>query len=168
LSLSRTDFNQLVKVCFELQGKVENSIMRSTLLRQVPLFAEMGSQELQLIASHLTEEKAEAGDVIIHQGESGETFYVIASGRVQVVASAKDGETLVNELGAAQFFGEIALLLKQPRTATVRALEHTRLLVLHKADFDRLVVPQLYASRLLEQEMSRRMLILRRAVKEKA
>nr|MBN1230077.1 cyclic nucleotide-binding domain-containing protein [Anaerolineae bacterium] len=163
LSLSRAEFNKLVRVCFDLQGKIEKSIARMNLLRQIPLFSEMDSQQLQLISTHLSEERAEAGITIIRQGDDGQTFYVIESGRVQVSVSTESGEHVVNELGAGQFVGEMALLLQMPRAATVRALEPTNLLVLHKTDFDRLVVPQLYASRFLEQEMSRRMVGLRRA-----
>ena len=163
LSLSRADFHQLIKVCFDLQGKIENSIGKMNLLRQIPFFADMDSQQLQLIAAQLTEEKVETGTTIIRQGESGKTFYVIESGRVQVSVSTESGEHLVNELMTGQFVGEMALLLQKPRMSTVRALEPTRLLALDKTDFDRLVVPQLYASHLLEQEMSRRLVGLRRA-----
>jgi len=69
------------------------------------------------------------------------------------------------ELGLyTQYVGEIALLLDMPRTASVRTLEPTCLLALHKDDFDHLVTEHLYISRGLEQESSRRMSDLRRAI----
>jgi CRP-like cAMP-binding protein len=58
--------------------------------------------------------------------------------------------------------GEIALLLQVPRTATVTALESTRVLALQKNDFDRLARDHLYVSRQLERDTSRRMLDLQR------
>jgi CRP-like cAMP-binding protein len=58
--------------------------------------------------------------------------------------------------------GEITLLLKVPRTATIRALTPTRMLTLHKRDFDRLVAEHLYVSRGLERDTSRRMMDLQR------
>ena len=133
------------------------------LLRQIPLFADMRSQQLLLIVAQLTEEEVADGVSIIRQGDDGQTFYGVESGRVQVVISNETGEHVVNELGPGQYFGEMALLLQKPRMSTVRAVQPTHLLVLDKKDFDRLVVPQLYASRFLEQEMSRRMIGLKRA-----
>ena len=153
----------MVKVCFDLREKLETSITRANLLRQMPLFADMDAQQLQLVVSTLHEENVEAGTVIIHQGEQGQTFYVIESGRVQVSISTPSGERVVNELGPGEYMGEMALLLQSPRSASVQALVPASLLTLEKTDFDRLVIPQLYASRMLEQEMSRRMVGLRRA-----
>lgn len=166
LSLSRTDFNQLLKVCFEMYGKIGSSITHMNLLRQIPLFADMDSGELQLIVAQMAEERVEAGAIIIRQGEEGATFYVIESGRVEVIVATEDGERVVNERGPGEYFGEIALLLQTTRTATIRAAAPTCLLTLAKSDFDRLVVPRLYASRVLEQEISRRMIQLRRAAQQ--
>jgi putative peptide zinc metalloprotease protein len=162
LSLSRQDFDRLVKARFALREKVDRSIARADLLRRMPLFAELDAQQIQLIAAQLQEETYEPGAVIIRQGEIGETFYVIESGRVQVSVEQDGEEKVVAERGPGEYVGEIALLLKVPRTATVRALTPTRTLALHKDDFDRLVVKHLYVSRGLERETSRRMIDLRR------
>jgi len=163
LSLSRQDFDCLVKARFTLREKVDRSIARSDLLRRMPLFAELDALQIQLIAAQLREETYEPGSIIIHQGEIGETFYVIESGRVQVSVTRDDEERVIAERGPGEYVGEIALLLRMPRTATVRALTATRMLTLHKDDFDRLVVKHLYGSRGLERETSRRMIDLRRA-----
>ena len=80
------------------------------------------------------------------------------------VSVVHDGEErVVAQRGPGEYVGEIALLLKVPRTATVRALTPTQMLTLHKDDFDRLVAEYLYVSRGLERETSRRMIDLRRA-----
>ena len=163
LSLSRQDFDRLVKARFALREKVDRSIGRADLLRRMPLFAELDTLQIQLIAAQLWEETYEAGAVIIRQGEIGETFYVIESGRVQVSVAQDGEERVIAERGPGEYVGEIALLLKVPRTATVRALIPTRMLILHKDDFDRLVVKHLYVNRGLERETSRRMIDLRRA-----
>ena len=163
LSLTRQDFDRLVKARFALREKVDRSIARADLLRRIPLFAELDSLQIQLIAAQLREEAYEPGSVIIRQGEIGETFYVIESGRVQVSVAQDGEERVIAERGPGEYVGEIALLLKVPRTATVEALTPTRLLALHKDDFDQLVVKHLYVSRGLERETSRRMIDLRRA-----
>jgi CRP-like cAMP-binding protein len=86
---------------------------------------------------------------------------------VQVLVVQEDAgqttETLVAERGPGEYVGEIALLLEVPRTATIKALTRTQVLVLHKDDFDRLVTEHLYVSRGLERETSRRMKDLQRA-----
>jgi ATP-binding cassette subfamily B protein len=97
----------------------------------------------------------------MRQGEIGETFYVIESGRVRVSVGQDGDERLVAERGAGEYVGEIALLLQIPRTATVTTLEPTCALALHRKDFDRLVSEHLYVSRQLERDTSRRMLDLR-------
>jgi CRP-like cAMP-binding protein len=116
------------------------------------------------VAAQLRQQELDAGEFFIRQGEVGETFFVIESGRVEVLVSHDGEERVVVERGAGEYVGEIALLLDMPRTASVRTLEPTCLLALHKDDFDRLVTEHLYISRGLEQESSRRMSDLRRAI----
>jgi CRP-like cAMP-binding protein len=163
LSLSRQDFDRLVKARFALREKVDRSIAWADLLRRMPLFAELDALQIQLIAAQLREERYEPGAIIIRQEEIGETFYVIESGRVQVSVAQDGEERVIAERGPGEYVGEIALLLKVPRTATVRSLTPSHVLALHRADFDRLVAEHLYISRGLERETSRRMIDLRRA-----
>jgi cAMP-dependent protein kinase regulator len=163
LSLSRDDFAQLVKAQFTLREKVDRSITWTELLRRMPLFAELDAQQVQLIAAQLREETYEPGAVIIRQGEIGETFYVIESGRVQTSVLQDGEERILGEHGPGEYVGEIALLLEVPRTATVKALTQTRTLTLQKGAFDRLVASHLYVSHRLERETSRRMTNLERA-----
>jgi CRP-like cAMP-binding protein len=162
LSIHRQDFDRLVKVHFALREKVGRSVARADLLRRIPLFAELDAQQIQHVAACLREESYQCGQVIVREGEVGETFYVIESGQVQVSVSRDGEEKVIAQRGAGEYVGEIALLLAVPRTATVRALIPTRVLALHKADLDRLVRPHLYAGRALERETSRRMIDLRR------
>ena len=71
----------------------------------------------------MTAHRAKAGSDVIRQGEPGDTFYIVVSGRL---AALIDG-TVVGELGPADSFGEIALLRATERTATVRAIEDSDL-----------------------------------------
>jgi len=86
------------------------------------------------------EEVVPAGTRIVSQGESPEFFYVIQSGRVRVFRETEDHiRTQLTELGPGDYFGEVALVTGQPRTASVEALEESVLIKVSKEEFDRLL-----------------------------
>jgi hypothetical protein len=101
------------------------------LLRGVPLFAPLGAFALERLARALERVSAGPGDAVIRQGEEGDRFYVVESGRLEVLVD----DRRVREHGPGDGFGEIALLRDVTRTATVRALEPTRLLALPRDAF---------------------------------
>jgi len=168
LSLSKRDFDELVADRFVIRDKLDESFVSAELLRRVPLFAEMDGIQIQYLASKLRERIYEADDVIIHQGDVGESFYLIKEGQVQVFTEHEGEEVLVAERGPGEYVGEVALLLDTPRTASVRALTQVSVLALHKVDFDALVADHLFITRGMERETSRRMIDLRRAVAYKS
>ena len=112
-----------------------------------------------MISSMLKSRLVPPGNVIIRQGEPGDAFYIIRSGEVSVSVEDQTGERVVGRLGEAEYFGEIALVSNQPRTATVASVSETELLVLEKNDFD--TVMELVSAE-LEQAGSRRLLDTRR------
>ena len=157
LALSREDFDGLVRSRFAIRGKLDRMLARAELLRRLPLFSELDGLQIQEVAAQLQEEHVAAGTILIRQGEVGETFYLIERGRVQVFVTESGRELVVAERGPGEYVGEIALLLEVPRTASARALTPVELLTLSRKDFDRLVQTELYVSRTLERETSRRM-----------
>ena len=76
-----------------------------------------------------------AGTVIFRQGDPGDKFYLIRTGRVRVFREDAGLETELSVLQAGDDFGEMALFMDEPRMATVAALEETRLMVLSKEQF---------------------------------
>jgi len=81
-----------------------------------------------------------AQTVICRQGDPGDKYYIINSGKVKVFITDESGrETEFKEMGPGQGFGEMALLTGQPRSATVEALEETRLTVIYKSKFDQIL-----------------------------
>jgi MFS family permease len=104
---------------------------RLSLLRSLPIFAPLSAPSLERVASRLIPTEAPSGTEIVRQGDPGDRFYVIESGRVTVSKNGRQVATL--ERG--DFFGEIALLREIPRTATVTATTDTLLYALERTDF---------------------------------
>ena len=102
-----------------------------TFMREVPLFAGLLPSELDRIALVMNPQEMSAGDVLCTEGEPGHEFYVVASGELAV----EHGAHTVAKLSTGDFFGELALLDRGPRSATVRALSEGRLYVLHEQSF---------------------------------
>lgn len=100
------------------------------MIARVPLFADLGAEEVAQIMRLLRSRAAEAGEIIVRRGEIGHAMYFIASGQVEIELA--HGRHHV--LGEGQFFGEIAVLKNTRRTATVRATVRSQLLVLDAAD----------------------------------
>ena len=113
-----------------------------TMLGSVELLDGISPYELESIASLCQERTFQKGDVIATQGDPGDELFIICSGFVEVLRSSTSPEsspkTVVN-LGQGQIFGEMALVDRGKRSATVRALsEKTVVQVLNRDDFDRL------------------------------
>lgn len=104
-------------------------------LREHPSFAHLEPDELAELLNHGAWVNYRPGEEIVVQGEAGDAFYAIGSGQVEV---EEDGRP-VPGLGPGAYFGEIALLLDTPRTATVRARTMVRAYRLDREGFDRLL-----------------------------
>ncbi len=112
-----------------------------SMVARVPVFADLGAAAIAEIMDLLHSRTVPRGEVIVRRGEAADAMYFIVTGEVEI--EIKDGHH--PRLGAGEFFGEIAVLNEEPRTATVRACEETRLLVLQAHDLERLMdrVPEI-------------------------
>lgn len=116
--------------------QVAQSIEICEFLTRCEIFSKTTPTTLTEIAQKMGVEIFPAQSVIIRQGETGDKFYMIKDGRVDILAA--EGETAAKHratLGPGEFFGEIALLKEVPRTATAVAKEDTETYVLSKPDF---------------------------------
>jgi len=110
------------------------------LIRTVPIFSELPEEQIDAIARHVTRRPIQKDAVIFFENEPGDTLYVVASGRVRVSILGDDGrEVILSMLGAGDFFGEMALLDNDPRSATTIAAEDSELLCLSRNDFDKVL-----------------------------
>lgn len=104
-------------------------------LAQVPLFAAFSKKDLQKIARASDEIEVQAGKVLVDQGRIGHEFFLIVEGKAVV----KRNDKKVADLGPGQYFGELALLTRAPRDATVEAASDMRLLVLGQREFSGII-----------------------------
>jgi len=105
-------------------------------LQKVPLFQGLKKRQLELLAKRFVEREYATSQEIVTQGQGGEGFFIIISGKAEALRQRSDGtHVVVNTFGPTDFFGELALLDDALRTATVKAAEQTRCLVLTRWDF---------------------------------
>jgi CRP/FNR family cyclic AMP-dependent transcriptional regulator len=127
-------------------------------LRRVWLFAQLGDAEREQIRALARPRRCQAREVVVRQGDERGDLYAVVSGRLKVTTANVDGDEMVlSILGPGDVFGEIALLDRQPRSATVSALEGCELLVVERRPFHDLLlrVPALALS--LMQVMAKRL-----------
>jgi CRP-like cAMP-binding protein len=95
-----------------------------TILENVPIFAGLQTQALQLLLEHTVEQEYPPGDVIVREGEKSNSMFVIASGSVKVCKDfGTPGEIVLATLGPKNFFGEMCIIDTLPRCATIQTNE---------------------------------------------
>lgn len=110
--------------------------MNATALRNVGLFAEVPTGDLDDLAAGLRRRRYARNQVIFVQGDPGANLCIVEEGRVRICVSSEDGKELVlRMLGPGDFFGELALLDGEPRSADAIAQEPCQLLLLQREDF---------------------------------
>jgi NTE family protein len=127
-------------------------------LRTLPLFGELSDDLLQLVSAEVQSRVVPAGAAIFRLGEAGDELFIVLQGGVQIyLPSANSGDEVVAELTAGRWFGEMALITGEPRSASARATVDTTLLVMSRASFQTLLarVPALALT--LSHELSRRL-----------
>lgn len=100
-----------------------------------PLFYSLNPSVIESIAGQVQEREYNPGDIIVEEGEMGDSFYIIREGHVRVVKMEEEEELVLSELDPGEGFGEMALLIDQPRSATVKAIDSVVALVLMRDDF---------------------------------
>ncbi|GAB9465159.1 hypothetical protein Gpo141_00002576 [Globisporangium polare] len=122
-------------------------------MKQVQLFRNLSQNQQEQVVRALKPTKFQDGEIIVQQGMRGSRFYMIAKGNAVVTKTTKNGsqeqERMVTHLHAGHYFGELALIYDDPRTATVRAIGDVELLYLTQEDFQR--IGQVHLSLMLQQ-----------------
>ncbi|MCB0549833.1 MAG: cyclic nucleotide-binding domain-containing protein [Phaeodactylibacter sp.] len=107
------------------------------ILERIPMFSQASQEFIESIALHLNPAVFTPGDYIFRAGEAGEEMYFIVQGRVVVVTA--DEKSILSRLSDGDCFGEVALFLNKPRTATVIAEDYCDLYALSKDTFEEVI-----------------------------
>ena len=110
------------------------------LLRAVPVFSELGEDELARVAEVAVPRQFVAGEVVFREGDESSTCYVVRNGRARAVREHPDGRsiTLAN-FGPGDIFGELAMFDDERRSATIETLEDTEVIAILGGDMRRLL-----------------------------
>jgi CRP-like cAMP-binding protein len=115
-------------------GTIRKDVVES--LRAIPLFGRVSEGDLEELATHLIERRFPKNATVVEEGLPGDYMYVIRRGRAKVTKASEDGrEKIMNFLEAGAFFGDMALLGNETRSASVKTLEESVLLALSRRDF---------------------------------
>jgi CRP/FNR family transcriptional regulator, cyclic AMP receptor protein len=140
---------------------VDATVSVTDILRKVPLFGQLAPPDLDRVAEIARERAYPRNSVILFEDDPGDALYVVAQGQVKVVLIGEDGrEVILSVMGEGEFFGEMALIDDEPRSAHVIAMEDSGLLVIRREDFQDLLKQTPGIGLVLLREFSRR---LRRA-----
>ena len=137
------------------------AVLPISILSKVPLFQGLPESEVVPFGDLMRERSYPKGSVILFEDDPGDALYVVAKGQVKVVLIGEDGrEVILSVLGEGTFFGEMALLDDEPRSAHVIAMEDSTVLALRREDFRARLRNSPEVAIALLRELSRR---LRRA-----
>jgi CRP-like cAMP-binding protein len=112
-----------------------------SMLRDIGLFGGLDDETLGVLARELPTAHVETGAVVVKEGDPAQEMFVVIGGELEVVKSSKDGESEVRValFGPGDWFGEMAIVDVQPRSASVRAVAPTMLLKIGAQEVDALL-----------------------------
>jgi CRP-like cAMP-binding protein len=135
LRIGRRDFDNYCRSFPTVGKKIRDTVERTLRLRKTPFFQELPPSMAALLLARVRYENVPTGASVVRQGEVGHRFYIIQSGTAEATVMTPAGERRLSLMGPGDYFGEIALLLDIPRTATVKAIEPLQVGSLEKQDF---------------------------------
>jgi predicted acylesterase/phospholipase RssA/CRP-like cAMP-binding protein len=126
-------------------------------LQRIPFFRGLPPEVLSAVADKLHYEHYDRGETVFVEGSAGDSLYLIDSGQVKIWTGSRSEEKIINYLGPGNFFGEMAPLLNQRRSANVTVVIDADFWVLRKADLDDLLERYPAIALQLSRELSRRL-----------
>lgn len=127
--------------------------MEPSLMRTFPLFTELNDDEIAIVSRLIVTRKFRKNNLIIFEDDVGNSLFIIKQGRVKISRISPDGgEAILAILGMGDFFGELAVIDGQGRSASVTSIDDCELLMLRRSDFMEILerIPKIAISLLKE------------------
>jgi CPA2 family monovalent cation:H+ antiporter-2 len=125
---------EAARATVEAKAAAHKSYSPEELVERFPLFAGLTTEQRETVALHFQRRSAQPGERLIRVGDEADMVYFISAGQVEIEVNGHKTKT-----GSGDFFGELALLSGQPRSADVTALDFCELLTLSRRDFRELL-----------------------------
>ena len=130
---------------------------RILFFKRVPLFANLSPTDLKQLAAIAQEELFSDGDTIVQEGEAGDVMFIIVEGEVRVITMKDQQEVELARRKAGEFVGEMALISKEPRIATLTAVGNVRALCIDQKSFEVLLRDRPDVSQAVIQVLAKRL-----------
>ena len=138
-------------------GSLPAALGAAQALAAMPFFASLGAVDLARLVPELEERVVQPGEVVFRQGDPGDGLYLIRAGSAGVSLADQDGSRIVAVLAAPAYFGEMALLSAEPRSASIVAFTPLVLWKLPRGRFEALIIRQPLVLRQVAAELTRRL-----------
>lgn len=127
---------EATRLRLEKKAAAHKTYTPAELVSHFPLFADLTADQREVLLLHFTTRRAQPGERVIRAGEKADVVYFISSGEVEILPRGREDKI---KLSAGAFFGEMALITGEPRSADVTALDFCKFLTLSRRDFRRLL-----------------------------
>src|SRR5207253_2395090 len=117
-----------------LDGNLGRPMTREELLASIPVFESLTPDDLRALSGRLEQTESAEGDVIFRQGDEGSSLFIIDDGAVEIAYGEGKSRIVLATLFAGQYFGELSLFDRAPRSATATATKRSRLIRLDRDD----------------------------------
>lgn len=143
--------------------------MKIEYLRNVPVFENLPPEDLAIINQASIERKYKKNETIFVEGEPGEGFYYVKSGKVKIIKLSMDGrEHIINILGPSEVFAEVLLFNKGPYPATAIAVEESCVGIIRNSELEAVIINHPRVAMNIIQVMSKKLLFIQKKVKSLA
>ncbi len=138
-------------------------------LREIPVFAKLPEKQLEIIHNHTIERRFRKGMIVFLEGDTGEGFHYVKSGKVKVLRTSDDGrEHIIKILGAGEIFAEVLMFNNQPYPATAVAVEPSCIGMIRNIDLEQLVLTNNELALQLIKALSQRLIYAQQKIKNLA
>ncbi|SFL60135.1 Crp/Fnr family transcriptional regulator [Pelosinus propionicus] len=138
-------------------------------LREIPVFSKLPENQLEIIHNHTIERRFRKGMIVFHEGDAGEGFHYVKSGKVKVLRTSDDGrEHIIKILGAGEIFAEVLMFNNQPYPATAVAVEPSCIGIIRNVDLEQLVLTNNELALQLIKALSQRLIYAQQKIKNLA